>query len=140
MKPDVGIRQPLRSRKGLAPFTNDGCAVAALWSQGSSARSTIPWAHQIRALVSASGRSLRSEGLAHNATSNSDPTSLQRGFIRTRRRAKQGWARLISQNHYTRVHTLREAVLCSHPDILQWHRQYCRCLSSFRTHQNGQQD
>ena len=36
-----------------------------------------------------------------------------------RSKAGQGWARLISQNHYTRVHTLRGAVLCSHPNILQ---------------------
>jgi len=139
MEPDEDIRQPLHSRKGFAISTKDGHAVTTLWSQGSDARFTAPRVHQIGALTSASGRPLRSEGLAHSATSDPDPASLRRGLIGTRRRAEQGWARLISQNHYTRVHTLRGAVLCSHPDILQWHRQYCRRLSFSHTCRNGQQ-
>ena len=34
----------------------------------------------------------------------------------TRRRVEKGKARLTSQNHYTRDHTLHGTVLCSHPD------------------------
>jgi len=138
-EPNIDIRQPLRSRKGLTSSTNDGCAITMLWSQGSGARFTAPRVHQIGALALASGRPLRSKGLAHSATLDPDPASLRRRLIGTRSRADQGWARLISQNYYTRVHTLHGAVLCSHPDILQWHRQYCRRLPSSLTHWNGLQ-
>ena len=73
-------------------------------------------------LASAAARPLKSEDLAHSATPDPDPASLRQRLIGTRRRAEQGWARLISQNHCIKVHTLRGAVLCSHPDIPQWHR------------------
>ena len=45
MKPDIDIRQPLRSRERLAPSTNDGCTITAPWSQRSGTRSMTPWAH-----------------------------------------------------------------------------------------------
>ena len=90
----------------------------------------------------ASGWPLRSEGLAQNTTSDSDPaspTQVRRNLahrssptgtlradwshstgdahsVGTRRRAEKGKARLTSQNHYIRDHSLHETVLCSHPN------------------------
>jgi len=108
-------------QKETRALYNDGCTVTTLWSQRSGARSTTPWAHQIGALALASGRPLRSEGLSKALLLTPTPVSLRPGLIGTRRRAEKGRARLISQNHCTRDHTLCRAVLCSH-------QQCCRRL------------
>ena len=75
--------------------------------------------------------STKSKDLAHSATPDPDPASLRQRLIGARRRAEQGWARFVSQKHYTAAHILRRAVFCRHPDILQGRQQYCRRLSSF---------
>ena len=90
----------------------------------------------------ATGWPLQSEGLPQNTTSNSDPASLTEdhrnpahrsspiGALRvdwshptgdarsvgTRRRAEKSKARLTSQNHCIRDHTLHGTVLCRHPN------------------------
>jgi len=89
-EPDIDIRQPLWSRKGLVPSTMMDVLSPRCSLKGVVPALRIPQAHQIKALTLASGHPLRSEGLAHSATSDSDLTSLRLGFIRTRRRAEQG--------------------------------------------------
>ena len=117
MEPNEETRQPLHSRKGFVISTNDGHAITTLWTKGSGARFPTPRVHQIKGPCPQrySRPRLRVP-----------PTETHRA----RRRAEQGWARFISQNHCTPVHTLRRALFCNHPDILQKHQQYCRRLSN----------
>ena len=101
--------------------------------------------HSLQA-PAASKQSLQSEGLAQNATSDSDPAIEARGnpahrssptgalradwshptggtpFGGHRKTCGERQGRLTSQNHCTRDHTLYETILCSHHLPLQYYR------------------
>ena len=119
----LGPRRAMPARRQLRPTSSTG----ALDSGFSRLRTASPIRRPTSSPTSNfDPTSLRPELVGTLLTAllrpaHSEPTGAIRSgtprSVGTRRRAEKGKARLTSQNHCTRDHTLHGTVLCSHPNI-----------------------